>query len=206
MHYDMFRGWLTRLCKSSRNRGMSKHPIIVVLSITIIASVLASCGTTTGQVNTAAPTQHATQTLVPTATPTHVPTPTPKPTPTPTPKPQPTVVVQPAPTPTPQPVTAAPPILDLQPLSMSIVGHLDCNKGATYVCFARVLSRASNQRNLNWFASTNVPGHIFFSPSGGTLAPGQSVLVTIDVPFNACTQGLFFFHGPINTHTITWAC
>lgn len=196
MHYDMFRGWLTRLCKSSRNRGMSKHPIIVVLSIAIIASVLASCGTTTGQANTVAPTPHVTQTLVPTATPTHVPTP----------KPQPTVVVQPAPTPTPQPVTAAPPILDLQPLSMSIVGHLDCNKGATYVCFARVLSRASNQRNLNWFASTNVPGHIFFSPSGGTLAPGQSILVTIDVPFNACTQGLFFFHGPINTHTITWAC
>ncbi|HET9921041.1 MAG TPA: hypothetical protein VFQ30_14415 [Ktedonobacteraceae bacterium] len=181
---------------------MSKHPIIVVLSIAIIASVLASCGTTTGQANTVAPTPHVTQTLVPTATPTHVPTPTPKP----TPKPQPTVVVQPAPTPTPQPVTAAPPILDLQPLSMSIVGHLDCNKGATYVCFARVLSRASNQRNLNWFASTNVPGHIFFSPSGGTLAPGQSILVTIDVPFNACTQGLFFFHGPINTHTITWAC
>jgi hypothetical protein len=31
-------------------------------------------------------------------------------------------------------------------------------------------------------------------------------LVTITVPFTACTQGLFFFRGPINTHTITWAC
>jgi hypothetical protein len=30
--------------------------------------------------------------------------------------------------------------------------------------------------------------------------------VTITVPFNACTPGLFFFQGPVNTHTITWAC
>jgi len=37
-------------------------------------------------------------------------------------------------------------------------------------------------------------------------APGQSVLVTITVLFNDCTPGLFFFRGPINTHTITWAC
>ena len=89
---------------------------------------------------------------------------------------------------------------------MSIVGHLDCNKNGAYVCFARVISDASNQSNLNWFASTNVPGHIVFSPVSGVLAPGQSVLVTITVPFNACTPGLFFFQGPANTHTITWAC
>jgi hypothetical protein len=99
-----------------------------------------------------------------------------------------------------------PPILDLQPLSMSIVGHLDCNKNGAYVCFARVLARASNQSNLNWTAFTNVPGHITFSPAGGVLAPGRSILVTITVPFNACTPGLFFFRGPANTHTITWAC
>ena len=89
---------------------------------------------------------------------------------------------------------------------MSIVGHLDCNKNGAFICFARVLSRTSNQSNLHWLAFTNVPGQITFSPSSGVLAPGQSVLVTITVPFNACTPGLFFFRGPINTHTITWAC
>ncbi|MFL5666438.1 MAG: hypothetical protein ACJ8BW_34585 [Ktedonobacteraceae bacterium] len=113
--------------------------------------------------------------------------------------------MQPA-TPTPVPAQGAPAILDLQPLSMSIVGHLDCQKNGVFVCFARVLSRSSNQSNLHWFAFTNVPGSIAFHPSSGVLAPGQSVLVTITVPFTACTHGLFFFRGPINTHTITWAC
>jgi hypothetical protein len=123
------------------------------------------------------------------------PTFTPKPTPTPTVAPQPTQ--QPA---------SAPAILDLRPLSMSIVGHLDCQKKGAFVCLARVLSSSNNQSDLHWFAFTNVPGNIGFSPASGVLAPGQSVLVTITVPFSACTQGLFFFRGPVNTHTITWGC
>lgn len=89
---------------------------------------------------------------------------------------------------------------------MSIVGHLDCQRTTVYVCQARVLSRAGNQSNLHWIAFTNIPGHIVFSPASGSLAPGHSVFVTIFVPFTACTRGLFFFQGPINTHTITWAC
>lgn len=89
---------------------------------------------------------------------------------------------------------------------MSIVGHLDCTRTTVYVCLALVISRASNQSPLNWRAFTNVPGNIVFSPAGGVLAPGQSKLVMINVPFNACTPGLFFFQGPANTHTITWAC
>jgi hypothetical protein len=94
----------------------------------------------------------------------------------------------------------------LRPSSMSIVGHLDCQKNGAFVCFAQVLSRPDAQSNLHWFAFTNVPGGIVFRPSSGVLGAGQSVLVTITVPFTACTQGLFFFRGPINTHTITWAC
>jgi hypothetical protein len=38
------------------------------------------------------------------------------------------------------------------------------------------------------------------------LAPGQSTLITITVPLSDCTRGLFAFHGPANTHTISWAC
>lgn len=89
---------------------------------------------------------------------------------------------------------------------MSLVGHLDCKRTNVYVCTARVLSRASNTSNLHWFAFTNIPGHITFSPASGVLAPGQSFFVTIFVPFTACNHGLFFFRGPINTHTIIWAC
>lgn len=89
---------------------------------------------------------------------------------------------------------------------MSIVGHFDCQRNGAYICFARVLSETGNQSNLQWFASTNIPGSITFNPESGILAPGQSALITITVPFNDCTPGLFIFRGPANTHTISWAC
>jgi hypothetical protein len=166
------------------------------LCLTILLFALASCGSAAaGQTNTVTTTP--TIALSPTTVPTHVltPIPTHKPTPAPTIVPQPT-----------QPPVSAQAILDLRPLSMSIVGHLDCQKNGVFVCFARVLSSSSNQSNLHWSAFTNVPGNIGFSPVSGVLTSGQSVLITITIPFNACTPGLFFFRGPVNTHTITWAC
>jgi hypothetical protein len=186
-----FRGTIDRpkqFCK-----GFLNNNSVVVLCLALFIFVLASCGSVTvGQTTTITPVP--TLASSPTAIPTHVPTS--KPTPKPTVAPQPT---------SPPPILA-PAILDLRPLSMSIVGHLDCQKNGKFTCFARVLSRSSNQSNLHWSAFTNVPGNIGFSPASSVLAPGQSVLVTISVPFNACMQGLFFFRGPVNTHTITWAC
>jgi hypothetical protein len=184
-----FRETGARLLRS--HKEIQRNKAVVVLFLVIIVIVLAACGSVAGG-----------QARPVTSTPTLAPSPTAIPTPTPTPLPtqKPTIAPQPTSPPT------APAILDLRPLSMSIVGHLDCQKNGTFVCFARVLSRSSNLSNLHWSAFTNVPGHIGFSPSSGVLAPGQSVLVTITVPFNACTPGLFFFQGPINTHTITWAC
>ncbi len=188
-----------------------ERTFIVVLCMIIISAFLAACGspTTTAQsTSPQQPTPTLTPTTVPTPTPTLAPTPTPTPKPTPTPAPQAPAIVPTSPpsVPTSPPLTGAPAILDLRPLSMSIVGHLDCQRNGAYICFARVLSRPNAQSNLHWFSFTNVPGNITFSPASGVLAPGQSVLVTITVPFNACTPGLFFFRGPINTHTITWAC
>jgi hypothetical protein len=195
MRYLNFRGLIARF--SSSHKVTRSNSIVIVLCLAILMIALASCGSAaTGQTSVVTPAP----TLVssPTTIPTHAPTPTPtlKPTPTPTVAPQ---ATQPPP-------TSAPAILDLQPLSMSIVGHLDCQKKGTFVCLARVLSRSSNQSNLHWSAFTNVPGNIGFSPVSGVLTAGQSVLVTITVPLNACTSGLFFFRGPVNTHTITWAC
>jgi hypothetical protein len=165
---------------------------VAMLGLLFASSMLASCGSTTTVQSTPKPLA----TLILTPQPTLVPTPTPTPTSTPQP-----------PTPTPVPSSqGAPAILDLQPASMSIVGHLDCKRTTVYVCLARVLSRSSNQSNLHWTAFTNVPGHIVFSPASGVLAPGHSVFITISVPFTSCTHGLFYFQGPINTHTITWAC
>jgi hypothetical protein len=186
-----FRGtidWPKQFCK-----GFLNNNSVTMLCLALLIIVLASCGSAA-----------AGQTSIVTPTPTLAPSPTVIPTHVPTSKPTPKPTV--APQPTSPPPTSAPAILDLRPLSMSIVGHLDCQKNGKFVCFARVLSRSSNQSNLHWSAFTNVPGNIGFSPVSGVLAAGQSVLVTISVPFNACTPGLFFFRGAVNTHTITWAC
>ena len=172
-----------------------RNSIVIVLFAVILIIALASCGSVAAGQTTPV-TQAPTLASSPTVIPTHVPTPTF------TPKTTPKVVPQP----TQQSPTSAPAILDLQPLSMSIVGHLDCQKKGAFVCLARVLSKSNNQSDLHWSAFTNVPGDIGFSPASGVLAAGQSVLVTITIPFNACTPGLFFFRGPVNTHTITWAC
>lgn len=186
-----------------------KRFVIIFCSMAIAVFALASCGAAaSGQTRQVTPT--SVPTFAPTATATPVtPTPTITPTsqPTSTPKPTPTPVVTPVPQPTTPPPVSMPPILDLRPSSMSFVGHLDCsNRNGTYTCLAQVTDRASATSDLHWIGFTNVPGHIVFSPSGGVLAPGQSVLVSIIVPVNDCTQGLFFFRGQVNTHTITWAC
>ncbi|HLX56471.1 MAG TPA: hypothetical protein VKR83_05555 [Ktedonobacteraceae bacterium] len=170
----------------------------------MVAIMLAACGSATAATGQTKPTGHRVS-LSPSSVVTFTPTPTPVPSRVPTPKPTPKPTV--APPPPTQPPAPAPTILDLRPSSMSFVGHLDCSQNnGDYVCLARVLSEANAQSNLNWFAYTNIPGGVSFSPVRGTLAPGQSVLVTIFVPLHACTPGLFFFQGPINTHTITWAC
>jgi hypothetical protein len=199
MRHFSFRGsdirnqysWRAKLTKS----------MLVILFLSIVVSILAACGAATAATGQT-PKASVTSTLTLAPTPTAVPTraPTPKPTVAPTPKP--TVAPQPT-----QRPPAAPAVLDLRPSSMSFVGHLDCSvNNGEYVCLARVLSEANAQSNLNWFAYTNIPGGVSFSPQRGTLGPGQSVLVSIFIPVHACTQGLFFFQGPINTHTITWAC
>lgn len=192
---------------SQPNKRKLKKNVLVVSGLTLLVVVLASCGSTASttpvQAKQSAPTAIPTLVPTPSPTPTPKPKPTPSPTPTLTPVPQPVVTPQPVP---PTPVPASPPILDVRPSSMSLVGHLDCTNNGAYVCLARVLSRSSNQGNLNWTTFTNVPGNIVFSPASGVLAPGQSTLITITIPLNDCTQGLFFFQGPANTHTITWAC
>lgn len=187
--------------------GIRTRMMIAILCIALVSIMLAACGTST-----------TTTATTPAPTPTAISTPQPAPTPVPSPKPAqaPTPIVTqaavptpiPAAIPTPMPVVnqGAPAILDLRPASMSILGHRDCQKNGAFICLARVLSGPGNQSNLHWTAFTNVPGNIAFSPSSGVLAPGQSVLVTITLPLNACTPGLFFFRGPVNTHTITWMC
>lgn len=189
---------------------MRKSIAITLLSLAFVCSLLAACGSSSTAAVKASSTPVSPTLVLATPTPSPAPISTPTPIPKPTPVPQSIPVATPvpaqAPPSAPVPAQAAPAILDLRPASMSIVGHRDCQKGGAYTCFARVVSGTGNQSNLNWFASTNVPGGVSFSPASGVLTPGQSVLITITVPLSACTPGLFIFRGPINTHTITWAC
>lgn len=191
MPYDISRALYAPLGRI--RLGTRTKVTLMLVCLAFFSSLLVACGSSSTAVQSR-----------PSPPPTHVIRPTPSPMVTPTPKPTP--VARPVPTPTRAPIQGAPAILDVRPSSMSIVGHLDCQKNGAFVCLARVLSSQNNQGNLHWVAFTNVPGHIVFSPSSGVLAPGQGVLVTITVPFAACTPGLFFFQGPVNTHTITWAC
>ncbi|HLY30597.1 MAG TPA: hypothetical protein VKQ36_06190 [Ktedonobacterales bacterium] len=170
-------------CKTQRLMGRRSLTTAVVLpGAILLICMLTACGAQSqgGQ---------ATSTMAPTLAASLTPTPTFTPPPTPT-----------------TPPSLPLPILDVRPSSMSFVGHLDCKQTSAYVCQAEALSDARNQQTLHWFTSTNIPGNIVFSPSLGTLEPGQNTLITITVPFHDCTQGLFFFHGPANTHTISWAC
>lgn len=186
----------------------SEYTFIIPI-IVIVAFLLVACGSSTETSNHPASTPIRSVVSTPKHTPTPPPTPTPKPTPTFTPiRPTPThpayLPVQPTSIPTQPPMIPAS-ILDVAPASMSIVGHLDCSKTATvYVCQAAVISGASNQAPLHWVAFANVAG-VSFSPAQGTLAPGTRVLLTINIPVEACSA-TFFFQGPVNTHTIVWQC
>ena len=191
MLHDTFRELFT--LTKNLSTAMQRKMLVIGLCMALISVLIAACGTSTATVQTA-PTPTPTQILIPTPSPTLAPTPKPRLPPTPTPK-----AVQPT------PVSTSPAELELRPMGLS--GHADCTKTSSggYVCEVVVSSLASAQSDLHWYATTNLSG-IGFSPSGSVLGPGQSVLVRISVPAGVCGPGLFFFHGPINTHSTSWVC
>ena len=192
------------------HRMQIARKLLAIFCWTMFVFLLGACGSSAPAGSNSAPTRASTPPAKP--TPTVAPTHAAKPTPT---------HVPPTPIPTKPPVaptspassyassssaaSAQPPILDVAPASMSIVGHLDCSKTASvFVCQAAVISRASNQGVLHWVAFANIGG-VSFSPAQGNLSPGTRVILTIRIPLQECA-GTFFFQGPINTHTIGWQC
>ena len=60
--------------------------------------------------------------------------------------------------------------------------------------------------NLSWSADSDL-SDVTFTPPSGTLAPGQSVRVTISVPDVTCpATTTFSFEGPGNTVNVPWSC
>ena len=77
--------------------------------------------------------------------------------------------------------------------------------GGLWVCSVLLINN-SNTVSLNWSAASGIKG-INFKPSSGTLPPGQSISVQINVPVSDCpTKGILTFTGPANTVTVEWYC
>ena len=77
--------------------------------------------------------------------------------------------------------------------------------GGGWTCMATVREMGSAQGSLNWSASSSLGG-VSFTPSGGTLSPGESGTVTIFVPKSDCSYGIFTFVGQTNTVRRMWSC
>ena len=76
-----------------------------------------------------------------------------------------------------------------------------------WTCTAMLRSDNNARGNLDWSASasSNLPD-VTFTPPSGTVPVGQSVPVSIFVPYGDCEDGTFSFAGPANTLTVPWSC
>jgi serine/threonine protein kinase len=124
--------------------------------------------------------------------------PTPKPTPSPTPRPTPT------PTPSPTPITQ---MFTVSPGSFNALSNC-VQQTNNYKCSATLALNASYQGNLNWYTySRNITAT--FSPSIGSLSPGQMQVVVILVPIHtSCkrTGYLIFAGSGGNKVSVPWTC
>lgn len=95
-------------------------------------------------------------------------------------------------------------ILRVSPAGFRAGGNCTSGGGG-WTCMATVRETGSSQGSLNWSASSSLGG-VSFSPSGGTLSPGESSMVTIFVPSGDCSYGIFTFTGQMNTVSRVWSC
>ncbi len=102
------------------------------------------------------------------------------------------------------------PRLKVDPTFVGIPGDgPNCNgpHGNNWVCHVTISEAAGAQSKLHWTTSSDTPSTTTttFSPSSGTLSPGQKVRVTITTSFCG-GYAHFFFKGPSNTVKVTYLC
>jgi len=69
------------------------------------------------------------------------------------------------------------------------------------------LTNNSKTLSLNWSASSSGLKSVIFSPSRGTISPGQTIPVQVRVPQRDCpTKGILTFTGPGNAVNVEWSC
>jgi len=140
---------------------------------------------------------------IPSAEPSSVPSPLPSatpsrtPSPTPSPSPRPSATLSPAPTP-------------LAGLTVSPGGFsapTDCPmRGHLYICTAILALSQNAPGGLMWSAASSGLRQVSFSPSSGTLSPGQQQQVQIAVRSDCPATGSLLFSAGGSTVTMTWNC
>ena len=100
------------------------------------------------------------------------------------------------------------PILSVSPTSL--IGRQQCGGIASvptyYTCYVSLLN-TSKTLSLNWTSTLNSLPGAFMKPSSGTLLPGQTTRVLIDIPIADCAAGAnIVFSGPVNSVTVSWTC
>jgi hypothetical protein len=107
---------------------------------------------------------------------------------------------------TPQTPLPAPPVLEVSPTSLS-VDHPNCAGGkSTPRCTIVIGETASSKGSVHWQARSDMGSGIVFSPSEGTLSPGQSREIHISA--FPCQNGSFTFTGSRNAMPVSvlWEC
>jgi hypothetical protein len=107
-------------------------------------------------------------------------------------------------------LAAGRPHLKVNPTFVGIPGDgPNCNgpHGNNWVCHVTISEAVGAQGKLHWTTSSDTPSTTTttFSPSSGTLSPGQQVRVTITTSFCGGFAH-FFFKGPSNTVKVTYQC
>jgi serine/threonine protein kinase len=110
-------------------------------------------------------------------------------------------------TPTPQPVaTTAPPKTTALTIAPTILNGENCgHSNGSSICTVTLSLGAAAASSQSWYTySIGVGAN--FSPSSGTIAPGQALNIQITV-FDTCTKtGTFVFVGSTTNVTATWNC
>ncbi len=148
----------------------------------------------------------------PTPIPVSTPAPTPSPTPIPVPTPSPTPATTPSPTPIPSPTPSGiQPVLQSNPASSVNTVGSNCAEethgGMGYMgsCSFTIGNTGGSALVLNWTAAASNSSYQI-SPSSGSIAPGQSEPVAVNVGFVCPLSFTVTFTGPNNSVTIPIMC
>jgi len=109
-------------------------------------------------------------------------------------------------------VKAAPVPAMLSASATALTTRLNCKlqegaNGVLWHCPITLSSSANATSNLNWTSTSSGIAGIIIQPASGTLTPGQSAAVEINIPRFPCDEkGTATFFGPANNVTVTVGC